>query len=84
MTEPTDGADDTAKSLPAHSTMMHKRYQEMERGFAAVVTMEPGLRVVRDVMKFDPDAKRYTPEVGKKILAYRQRKAADAGVSMYH
>lgn len=99
MSEPTDvldgvhgAADETAKSLPANSTMTRKRYQEMERGFAAVVldaTMEPGLRVdalmrvVRDVMKFDPDAKRYTPELGKKILAYRQRKAASAGVSMY-
>lgn len=38
---------------------------------------------VRSIMKFDPERKTYTPELGKKIVAYRQKKAESSGVSMY-
>lgn len=73
--------------LPAQSVLTKKRYQELAESFREITgsdeATERCMDAVRRVMKFDPEQKRYTPELGKKILAYRQKKAADAGVSQY-
>jgi hypothetical protein len=41
------------------------------------------LATIRRVMRFDPDALRYTPELGRRMMAARRAKAASLGVSEY-
>jgi hypothetical protein len=88
-------AEVLAKKTPRQSVLTKKRYHDIQ---AALCNMLTGLNLdeevrqqtvaatmsqIREIMKFDPDAKTYTPELGKKILSYRKKKAAEAGVSMY-
>jgi hypothetical protein len=58
------------------TTLSKKRYGELEQFFRVTVNDEDVLHTlmtgVREIMKFDPGATRYTPELGRKITVMRK------------
>lgn len=41
------------------------------------------LQVICDETNYDPNIKKYTPELGKKEMEYRKQKAKELGISLY-
>ena len=70
------------------STLSKKRYRELcERlEMNPKLTAEQVAEVLMtlgEVMRFDMDAPRYTPEMGQKTMLQRRKKATELGVSTY-
>lgn len=89
--EPTPETSETPQptptTLPAQSVMTKKRYQELAESFREITGSEAltarCMEELRRVMKFDPEQKRYTPEMGKKIVERRKKKAEAEGTTVY-
>ena len=45
--------------------------------------MEALMAKIRDIMRFDPEQKGYTPEIGKMMMESRRRLAKERGVSTW-
>jgi hypothetical protein len=66
-----------------HTVMTKKRFAGMETILQTTLhdmpdidqTVASVMQQIKDLLHFDPTASTYTPEVGKKISAYRRRKA---------
>jgi hypothetical protein len=72
----------------ALSTLSKKRYAELRSRLGLDVGLqeeqvEDAMRVVREIMQFDPEEKQYTQEKGQRMHAMRRAKAEALGVSMY-
>lgn len=72
--------------MSSASTLSKKRYEEFGKGLLEILDdqekVESALKLLRDIMKFDPEACTYTPEQAKKIKAYREKKKEE-GISVY-
>lgn len=68
------------------STLSKKKYFELAEAFHKELNdsnqTERLLTILKDVMNFDPDVSRYTPEVGRQIRDRIQR-LKEQGVSTY-
>lgn len=70
----------------AASTMSKRRYEAMETRLRVMVDDEKRediMRMIREVMQYDPYASRYTPEVGQRAKDARHRIASERGVTTY-
>ncbi len=71
--------------MRASGTMSKKRYHELltrmneELGAKTAAT---ALRMVCEVLRFDPSLPQYTPEAGRRSMASRAARAAELGVSV--
>ena len=71
----------------ALSMMSRKRYHEIAESLATFIEdsekLEQALSSIREIMKFDPEKKIYTKEMGQNTAAWRKKKAQELGVSTY-
>ena len=74
------------QKLPQTSILTKKRYEEIVRLLSEAIDNTERLEHVksefRKIMAFDPNVKKYTPELGKQIMASRVRRAAALGISV--
>lgn len=73
--------------MSALSTMSKKRYYEIENElknkFDNDEAVSQVMEVLKRVMNFDPEACRYTPELGQKTKEYRHKLRDEKGISTY-
>lgn len=73
--------------MSAASCLSKKRFHDIETELNGVFEDKESVMLVMDiikrVMKFDPEASRYTPEVGKKTKEYRHKLRDEKGISTY-
>jgi len=73
--------------MAAVSTMSKKRYQEFSDVLLTKVQdhelANELLRDLCEILNFDPDKSRYTPELGQKIIAHRHKLRDEQGISTY-
>lgn len=72
---------------PSASVMSKKKLNEIGDALKELITDEAMLTLamerICEIMKFDPNEKRYTKEMGKRTVAWRQKKAQELGVTTY-
>jgi hypothetical protein len=70
----------------AESILSKKRYELIKlaaHNYFGEDAATPFLLEFQRIMNFDPTVKKYTPELGQKIIAARKLKASELGVSTY-
>ena len=78
---------DTHKKLPSNSSMSNKRMAEIQVMLQSFIKDAGDLKLamanIGEIMKFDPEQKRYTKEQGKQHVQWKKKKAEEMGTSMY-
>jgi hypothetical protein len=71
--------------MSATSFISKKRYHEIESRLANEKPndVEGIMKILREVMIYDPEAKQYTPEKGARLRARIKERAAEQGKSIY-
>lgn len=84
---PPTTLNDQINEKKALSMMSKKRYQEIAVGLKEIIgdneKLEEALSLIQDIMKFDPEKKYYTPELGKRMSENRKKLAEERGISIY-
>lgn len=77
----------TESKNPSLSAMSKKRYNEIAKMLKELVNDEQvacdALNRLCTIMKYDPNEKKYTKEMGQRTNLWRHRKASELGVSTY-
>lgn len=84
-------ADTAVAERQCTSTLSKKRYAALDKRWRELsgeeklseTQVDAVLRVLQEVMMFNPDGNGYTPEVGRRLKEYRRKMAAELGVSTY-
>lgn len=69
------------------STLSKKRFSDIKEAFQNTLqdeeVTERLLSILCDIMQFDPNVPRYTPELGQKIKEYRHKLRDENNISTY-
>jgi len=73
--------------MPTRSVMSKKRLVEIEKSISEFIpekeNLEKIILAICDVLKFDPELKMYTKEIGQQHIQRRKQRAEELGVSQY-
>lgn len=78
-------SEETPKK-PATVVMSKKKYNELRDRLTEYVdsnTLDRMLSDIREVLRFNPEDKTYTPEKGKQFMEWRKKHAEKLGITEY-
>lgn len=78
---------DLSKKYSSQSILSKKRYSEisniLRETYGQDATLDATLKKICDIMRFDPEASRYTPELGKRMMENRKKLSDKLGTTTY-